>query len=282
MADDISEELLESIYHQPITQLFSEVFKAEFVAIFKPTRQKEVWVGFDRAWVKTSLTIDELYKQLRDNIHSGEHTISDFYFGLFLQFKIVSPVKRSSRYLPSGYYVPYYRSELSLNPNRLTGLSQHETLIRLNNIENANVAYACPMIFGQKDLHNPDLDKLKIVDISTSPSGWLTNESHFITFQNENGNDTRWCSEATPGRNYKFREWIERIIPNRLTGEKIIELIEESKMMLEPKKEEPLSKENIYEFLEKRHSDRPIQNIIPQCFTIFKFKKDNNIKNNSE
>lgn len=282
MSDGICEDLLEAHYHQPITQLFSEVLGAEFVKILKPTRQREAWVGFDKAWVRTSLTIDELYQELRCGIQSSANNISEFYFGLFLQFKVVALVKRRSKHLPSGYHVPYFRSELSLNPSKLADLSQHETLIRLNNIERTNVAYACPMIFEQKDLRPADLGRLRIVDISTAPPGWLTNESHYITFQDESGTDTRWCSEATPGRSYEYHEWVHKNPPVPLEGEEVIQLIEKSEQLLLPKKSEPpflpRESEPPFEkptglFFEDRPPDNPPTSIIPQCFTIFKFRR---------
>ena len=46
-----------------------------------------------------------------------------------------------SGYTLAGYTVPYFRSELSLEPNTTTLLSQHDTLLRVKRISNALVIY---------------------------------------------------------------------------------------------------------------------------------------------
>ena len=180
---------------------------------------------------------------------------------------------RKSRHFPLDYRIPYFRSELSLNSNKITGLSQHETLVRLNNIEYANVAYACPMIFNQKDLRNPTLDSLRIVDISTAPQGWLTNDAHFITFQDEVGNNTKWCSEPINGKTLSLKEWILYLKPKRMSGYEVIKLIEKSEVFLLPKFYEPQYKEleGIYE-VDESGKKKPTS-ILPECFTIFKFRE---------
>jgi len=273
MEDFIPESLLEAHYHKPMVELFSQVFKAEIVQIFKPTPQKEVWVGFDKAFVSTKLSMEELYRELKQAIQSNTPDVIHFFFGLFLQFKPVRKITRKSRHFPRDYRIPYYRSELSLNPNRITGLSQHETLVKLNNIDYANVAYACPMIFDQKDLRNPTLDGLRIVDISTAPQGWLTNEAHFITFQDEAGTNTKWCSEPINGKTLSLQEWILHLKPKRMSGSEVISLIKKSEALLLPKFYEPQYKElkGIYE-VDESGKKKPTS-ILPGCFTIFKFQE---------
>ena len=97
------------------------------------------------------------------------------YVGYFLQFKRPEEMVRRGQTTPSDFTTPYYRFELSLKASKLTGLSQHETLLRLHKIQDADVSYACPMLFTEDNLHRePSLDDVQVVSVSTAPSGYLT------------------------------------------------------------------------------------------------------------
>lgn len=277
---EINESLLEMHYHYPLKKLFEKVFGAKCLNIFKPSTQKEVWLGFDQAWCRTKINQDQLFERLENGIKNQAQNNNSFYFGLFLQFKIVEKVTKRSKYFPPGYYTPYFRSELSLSPNKVTGISQHETLIRLNKIESANVAYACPMLFDRDDLHDETLDNLYVVDISTAPEGWLTNESHFITFQDKNASNTKWCSTPKEGKSMPFREWI-RTKPKTINGTDAICLIKNTEYEFLPT-ELDIKKFDTPEvlYLPEEDEKKPTS-VLPNCFSIFEFSKEESVKKNS-
>ncbi|MDZ8227856.1 MULTISPECIES: hypothetical protein [unclassified Nostoc] len=225
--DWLPESLLEMHFHRAIVKEYEKRFGAKCIRLLKPSPQKEVWVGFDQGWTKSDLSQQDLFMQLRSAISDGSSKLSKFYFGEFLQFKVVEVITRRSQNLPHGFTTPYYRSALSLKPNKSTNKSQHETLCRLSQIKGAKVYYACPMIFDQDILwEDPNLNLLRLVDVTTAPKGWLTNESHHIVFQNPNSRKIMWCSDPVPGSALSFEEHLE--LENQLSplsGEQTISLI---------------------------------------------------------
>jgi len=216
MSDVLTETLLEMHFHQAIVSYFANAYGVNFLRLLKPSTQQEVWVGFDQGWVYTSLTTRELLHELRSSIQVKPNSIDRFFLGFFLQFKPVKKMIRKSKAMPDDYIVPYYRSELSVKPNRRTGLSQHETLLRLNKLNNARVSYVCALLFDLNEIYKPpNLDRLRCIDLSTSPDGWATNERHFLTFQNEMDPTCLWCSDPVEGKSLSFGDWAS---PNSHTG----------------------------------------------------------------
>jgi hypothetical protein len=57
---------------------------------YKWSPQKECFVGFDQAYVKTQLGDDEFFNLLRASAESDQYQLDDFLFGYFLQYKVVS------------------------------------------------------------------------------------------------------------------------------------------------------------------------------------------------
>ena len=131
MARVINEALMEMHFHRAIVDHFRRAYGANLLTLYKPTTRREAWVGFDQAWTRTDLTQEELFQKLRDAVQTGKNSIDSVYLGYFLQFKGVEGVRRKSLHMPTQYEPPYLRSKLSLSPNAVTGLSQHETLLRL-------------------------------------------------------------------------------------------------------------------------------------------------------
>lgn len=207
----ITEALLEMFYFRALMDCFQSVFGVRFRRLLKPSQQRETWVGFDQGWVRTSLTSEELFSQLRASVRSGIPLSERFFLGYFLQFKCVQAVHRRSRYCPDGVSPSYYRVELSLKPNAVTGLSQHETLLRLRNLPKAFVYYGCPMMFDEAAIYDePDLDLLQCVDVNTAPDLWRDDERHFIVFRKPNEPQPLWCSEPSPGTSVSFTELTHR------------------------------------------------------------------------
>lgn len=223
----LPESLLEMHFHRAIIKKYEKKFGIKFLRLLKPSLQREAWVGFDQGWTKSDLSEQDLFNQLRSVISTGRNQLSKFYFGEFLQFKIVQEVTRKSSSLPSGFSTPYYRSALSLKPNKTTHISQHETLVRLTKIKGASVYYACPMIFDLDELWDkPNLKLLRFVDVTTAPSGWLTNEHHYLAFQSRTTSVPMWCSDPVEGRAFSEEErWESENHPRELSGEQAISLI---------------------------------------------------------
>lgn len=223
----LPESLLEMHFHRAIIKGYEKRFGGKCLRLLKPSPQKEAWVGFDQGWTKSDLSEQDLFKQLRSAISNSSSKISKFYFGEFLQFKVVEKKIRISKNSPGWFVPPYYRSALSLKPNKSTNKSQHETLCKLSQIGGAKVYYACPMIFDQDKLwEEPNLKLLRLVDVTTAPKGWLTNGSHHIVFQNPDTPKPMWCSDPVPGSAFSFEERLE--LDNqlsRLNASEVIDLI---------------------------------------------------------
>lgn len=226
--DWLPESLLKMHFHRAIIKNYEKRFGVKFLRLLKPSPQKEAWVGFDQGWTKSDLPEQELFKQLSSAISTSKTKLSKFYFGEFLQFKTVQEITRKSSNLPSGFSTPYYRSALSLKPNKTSHISQHETLCRLTKIKGASVYYACAMIFNQDELWNkPNLKLLRFVDVMTAPSGWLTNEQHYLAFQSPTTSVPMWCSDPVEGRAFSEEErWQSENLPIQLYGEQVISLID--------------------------------------------------------
>src|SRR4028119_1219889 len=163
---DINEALLEMHFHSAVVAHFSNLYGAEFLRILKPVPQKEVWVGFDQGWVYTTVSNEILLNQLKSAIETNATSVSNLYIGYFLQFKVVQRMMSKSKLKPDIYSTPYFRSELSLERNKNSGMSQHETLIRLSDVTNASVSYACGMLFDLDEIYRPpNLAKLRCVPL---------------------------------------------------------------------------------------------------------------------
>ena len=206
---EITETLLEMHFHRAILDYFANSYGVKFLRLIKPSPQKEKWVGFDQGWSNTELDTNQLYSELKEAIQQKNTKIQKFYLGIFLQFKVVEYMLKRSKHIPRGYYIPYFRTELYLEPDPETGLSQHETLKILGKIENAYPYYACPMLFDEDEIYRgPNLNKLRLVPLSSSPDGWLTNDRHFITFQTQEDPSPLWHSKPTDGKSFSFHEWL--------------------------------------------------------------------------
>jgi len=264
----ITEALLEMHFHRAIVDHFIGVFGANFLRLLKPSTRQEAWVGFDQGWVHTTLTTEQLFSELRQAIQSQAFYIDHFYLGYFLQFKIVQRITRQSRLMPSNYTVPYFRSELSLRPNPGTGLSQHETLLRLSDINSTSVCYACAMLFELDEIYEiPDLSRLRCVDVLSSPTGWATNDRHFIAFQGETDPVPLWSSEPVRGEAFGFKEWASpdsKIGPRKLSPQQVIELMEDAVSRIRRAPREPQLP------LFERKVREPA-NLLPDSFTIIEF-----------
>lgn len=252
-----------------LVDLFKVVYGGNFLKLLKPSQNLEAWVGFDQGWVHTSVTSVELFDHLKSSIQQQSQTVQGFYFGYFLQFKVVEKMFRRSALMPQHYVPPYFRAELSLYPNKTTGLSQHETLLRLSQIQGASVEYACPMFFDTADIwKKPDITKIRFVHTSTSPLGWATNQRHFITFMHETDQTPYWQSEPVETSSFSAEEWVDQhseIGPRKLSGEEVANLIENSVDVLM----KASGKRAI--ILEHERKDY-VTAVLPACFTIVEMK----------
>ena len=201
--------------------LLKEQYKAALgheIQIFKPATTSEHWYGFDQAYFTADIPKPEVIEDLEDFIQSDATPGFRSFRAFLLQFKVVEILNTRSVYAPTGWKAPYYRSELYLEPNPNTQISQHESLRRLSGLPGASVAYVCPMIFDENDVvKDAKLSDLQFVDVSTSPNGWLTTERHFIAFQQKNSTPV-WCSDPVVGRTIGLEQIIERATPLNLDG----------------------------------------------------------------
>ncbi|WP_237133819.1 hypothetical protein [Pseudohongiella sp. O18] len=211
----INETVLEMHFHNPIFDLFRETLglgEGNF-NFFKYSPQRECFVGFDQAFVRTDLSEDALFNKLKASARDDGYSLSNFFLGYFLQYKVVKTLQKRMRHTPHQITArPHYRVSLDTIKNINTGQSQHELLFNLNRNQGALVYYACPMLFDRSELYReePDLDLLRLADLSDCPSIYDDNESHFIYF-NDTGASPIWCSNPTEGKAYKPSEVVENV-----------------------------------------------------------------------
>lgn len=198
----IAESLLECRYFDLPRIHFREILGAERFRILKPTQRREKWLGFDQGWFAAEQVGEELETSIRSFIQDQKAPDEPIYRAVFLQYKVVEH-RRTRRGAPDGWSAPWYCSHLSLDADPDTGISQHETLFRLSKLPEAEVAYACPMIFSHDEVvDDPKIEELRFVDIKSAQEGWLTSGGHKIAFQSKDGAPF-WCSEPI-----EAREWI--------------------------------------------------------------------------
>lgn len=203
----INETLLEMYFFQELRQLFQNKFNTEKAIMLKPSTISEAWYGFDQGWVATKYGHKEILNDIRKAIHNKKTTVDSIYIAYFLQFKVVEVMFKSSRYAPRNITVPYYRSELSVQPNENTRLSQHETLRRLQNIAGCDVFYACGMIFEPDEIWEvADINKLRLVTLRDCTDNYTDGARHFIVFQSTSS-DPIWCSDPVRGRALNLYQW---------------------------------------------------------------------------
>ncbi len=221
-------------FHHPILELFRNTLglgNGSF-NFYKYSPQRECFVGFDQAFVKTDLSGEELFQNLRDSAINNGYSLSNFFVGLFLQYKVVKEMRKRSRVTPPQIINnPHYRVSLDTKKNIRTGFSQHELLFNLKKNIGALVYYACPFVFDRSDLYsrNVDLSKLRLADLTSCPSIYSDNDSHFTYYSDESAPPI-WCSEPVEGRALEPKEMIkeiERKISSEPFGESQIKLIDE-------------------------------------------------------
>jgi hypothetical protein len=274
---DINEALLEMHYFRAIIEFFEQRFGARFIKCLKPSQRDEAWVGFDQGWVITSLSESELLNELKEKAKTQLSGINErnFYLGFFMQYKVVQVVSKRSTHTPSNYHAPYYRVELSLKPNKITNLSQYETLLKLSSIKNANIFYACPMIFDYDAIYDePNLDDLRLISLENI--SWSTDGRHFINFQTPYDNTPIWRSEPITGKAFSLNEILNSDSKNGmkiLNPSQVLNLIEETKEVIsESQKTDSIFKSEQISFLNENNSD---YYYMPESMTLIEFSSIN-------
>jgi hypothetical protein len=172
------------------------------INFYKYSPQRECFVGFDQAYVKTDLSSGELFQMLRDAANTRNYALNDTFLGYFLQFKVVKEMQQRKKYTPPNIRNrPHYRVSIDTTKNLATGLSQHELLYNLSRNHGAMVYYACPMLFDRSVLYeiDVDLDDLRLADLALCPSPYADNDNHFIYYNDRQAMPV-WCSEPVEGK----------------------------------------------------------------------------------
>lgn len=202
----INETVLEMHFHRPLMELFQTTFgrgSQGNINFYKYSPQREVFIGFDQAYVMTELSDEDFFNQLKSDAMFQQYQLTTRFIGYFLQYKVVKKLTRRSKNTPQVIAsIPHFRIPLDTHRNANTSFSQHELLRKLSKNDGAMVYYACPMIFEKLDLLDcyPDLDsKLRLADMSFCPSDYTDNDSHYIYFD-QPMSDPVWCSEPVFGK----------------------------------------------------------------------------------
>ena len=221
----INEATLEMHFHVALMDLFRSTYglgRSGSIEFFKYSPQLERFVGFDQAYVGTELSEEELYRELREAAMNTGYVLSRRLYGYFLQFKTVDQIQRRSRGIPSGFFAPYLRVDLSTNRKRTNHPSQHELLYGLAQNPGSKVYYACPLVFDRTDLYRPepDLDQLVLADVASCPGSFDDNEHHTLCFQEEASLPT-WCSDPVEGERWTPVQFIEQLVKNVKSDDQI-------------------------------------------------------------
>ncbi|EPY7708302.1 hypothetical protein ACN1JM_000343 [Bacillus pacificus] len=243
---EIPEALLEMYYFHPLKEAIESVLGKKINRIYKPSPQKEAWLGFDQAWVNNQISEEDFYNMIKERVDKKSKPPYKYnkytYIAFLLQFKVVEKkqgIMRSwkgrdlSFWIPSKYTPPYYRSLLKTEPSKKAEYAQHDLLYKINNkFKDFGVYYACPMLFEHQEIFVPkvDLDKLILVDLDSAPSPytkeWKKYNKHHIMFQDIDGKEMEWCSRPQKGTSFSSKEWIEQKVKgNRLDSEGVLTLI---------------------------------------------------------
>jgi predicted small metal-binding protein len=215
MEFDVNESLLEMHFYQYLKEYYKTKHGLTVKNIFKPSTIEEAWLGFDCAWVESKLSKEELENKLKDHVKNKNQFNDSSFTGFFLQFKTVQKVTRKSKYLPTSYSTPYYRSKLSTKVNPHTLLSQHSILKNLSRIDKADVAYACGMVFNTNELECVEnLEKLRVVPVDNAPDYTNSNDQHFLTFRDINDRSPQYNSNPIIVETIIVDRWLDKNLEN--------------------------------------------------------------------
>ena len=250
-SDPVTEAFLEIYFARPLAKKFTKRFGAKFLRFWKPSQHAESYVGFDQGWVRhKGATPAEFEETLRQAIKNNATTVKKFFVGYFLQFKRVHHLTRRTKYTADSIAGEHLRVDIDLVPNATTGLSQHETLVRLSRITRTTVHYACGMIFSADAIYEaPRLEQLRLVQVDSlverASRHWKPEERHFIQFQNPAATPV-WCSESFPGKVLSAKVWASE--QKSMNGGQVLELLDEARDELALPKEKPVPFLTIFEF----------------------------------
>lgn len=260
----LNESLLEMVYFFPMKAEFEYILGKKVNAIYKPSPQKEAWLGFDQAWTNEEISENEFYDIIIKKRKSSR------FLAYIMQFKVVQKQKHYKK-IARNFTVPshyndgdlYYRSPLKTEPSKKGTTSQHELLLNIkSNYDFIEVYYACPMLFSQLDLFRPDfmkdetkfrkhlLEQLVLVDVVSAPdpstSSWKSSNNHHIMWKDESGSDIYWCSQPQKGKKETYKKWIEGVDQKFLSNEQLIDNIKELKAIMPDKEDEQEAFRDVY------------------------------------
>lgn len=203
-------------YHFAMMDLFRSTFgvgPTGRFSFFKYSIRKEKFIGFDQAYVQTTLSDQELYKDLSD-IAQGKQ-ISPRYVGYFLQFKKVDKRTKVRPNIPPSVtaYSPFYGVKLSTRRDTKNNLSQHELLKNISSSSSgAFVYYACPLLFDKIDLYtrDADLNQIVLVEVNSVTPHLTDNKPHHIYFSSPTSMPG-WCSDPVNGISTNMSEMFSRL-----------------------------------------------------------------------
>lgn len=207
----MTETLLEMYYFKSFIEAFAYVYGTRVFKAFKPSPQKEAWLGFDQAWANTTIEENDFFNTIADYNNNGEEINRNVIFAFFLQYKVVQTLTRGRLvHRPPNFVNPYYKVPISLIPNQHNHLSQHECLVKLSDLTNSEVNYVCPMLFPPIDIYTePDIHQLQFVTVDSQYHNFPNNETHSINFQEPDAQPV-WKSESIEGKSLNFKSFSQK------------------------------------------------------------------------
>lgn len=228
-----SEALLEMYFLSATLKELGAIYGPKSLRLIKPSPQDEKWIGIDQAWVASDYSDKDFINHLKKTVSSGIPTA--FYFAVFRQYKRVEKLTKISKHTPDGWSTPYYRCDLYTEPgHEREGMrvratpktvgnkpkipapeySQHEALIRLSSLNNADVHYACPMIFSPIDVwKEPDMNDVRLVPVRPNqPTYRGDGKLHHLCFRSPSDTSPEFHSdEGISADCLTFQTWQSRL-----------------------------------------------------------------------
>ena len=247
MANKITETTLEMHYHKPLMDAFKACYgvgPTGHFSFYKYSPQKEKFIGFDQAYVRTELDDDKFFDEIKKA--AAGTTTAPKYVGYFLQFKVVEPRTKRRKSIPKEITdsPPFFAVTLSTKRDAEGNLSQHELLRNIQaSSTSAFVYYACPMLFDKLDLYvdDPDLTHLRLVDLRSAVSDFSDNQTHHIFFKDTASNPV-WCSEPTEGTVWTVEQMFDRMRNSNTSPQEqaslLVSVIERTASPMRKEKEE--------------------------------------------
>ena len=179
----VCEAFLGDHFYPALAALYERRMGIRFLRFFRPSIYGG-WIGREKGRGNLRISHESLLFELSKRLPGRR------YLCLLIQMKLIERRVRRGPYTPAGYPSEHYRFELDLRPDPITGMSEHEALLQLGELDQAAVLYGCGMLLSADQvmaLPNP-ADLRLIRPQSVAADG----ERHFVFFKHPEDRRPLW------------------------------------------------------------------------------------------